>query len=77
MLRFISWLCLKANTLSGLQMCIVTGPRIDLVIALIDKMKKLFAGKGLVTLDTKETVVELNNVKTYITSDIIIIYYCC
>jgi hypothetical protein len=58
-------------------MCIVTGVRIDFVIALIDRMKKLFAGKGLVTLDTKETVVELNSVKTYITSDIIIIYYCC
>ena len=43
---------------------IVTGPRIDLAIALIDRMKKLFAdGKGLVTFDTKETVVELNNVK--------------
>jgi hypothetical protein len=26
-------------------MCIVTGPRIDLAIALIDRMKKLFASK--------------------------------
>jgi hypothetical protein len=47
-------------------MCIVTGPRIDLAIALIDRMKKLFVGsnsKGLITFDTKETVIELNNVK--------------
>ncbi len=46
-------------------MCIVTGPRIDLAIALIDRMKKLFSGdKGLVTkFDTKETVIELNGVK--------------
>jgi late competence protein required for DNA uptake (superfamily II DNA/RNA helicase) len=44
-------------------MCIVTGPRIDLAIALIDRMKRLFAGKGLITFDTKETVIELNNVK--------------
>ena len=29
-------------------MCIVTGPRIDLAIALIDRMKRLFTGKGLV-----------------------------
>ena len=64
MLRFMAWLCLKDNSLSGSQMCIVTGPRIDLAIALIDRMKKLFAGKGLATkFDTKETVVELNNVK--------------
>jgi hypothetical protein len=37
MLRFMTWLCLKDNALSGSQMCIVTGPRIDLAIALIDR----------------------------------------
>jgi hypothetical protein len=63
MLRFMAWLCLKDNALSGSQMCIVTGPRIDLAIALIDRMKKLFAGKGFISFDTKETVIELNNVK--------------
>ncbi len=63
MLRFMAWLCLKDDVLSGSQMCIVTGPRIDLAIALIDRMKRLFVGKGLVTFDTKETVIELNNVK--------------
>jgi late competence protein required for DNA uptake (superfamily II DNA/RNA helicase) len=63
MFRFMTWLCLKDNSLSGSQMCIVTGPRIDLAIALIDTMKRLFAGKGLMTFDTKETVIELNNVK--------------
>jgi hypothetical protein len=66
MLRFMAWLCLKDDALSGSQMCIVTGPRIDLAIALIDRMKKLFADsstKDLVSFDTKETVVELNNVK--------------
>jgi hypothetical protein len=36
-------------------MCIVTGSRIDLAIALIDRMKKLFIGKnkGPVNFDTK------------------------
>jgi len=43
MLRFMAWLCLKDNALSGSQMCIVTGPRIDLAIALIDRMKRLFS----------------------------------
>jgi hypothetical protein len=58
MLRFMAWLCLKDNSLSGSQMCIVTGPRIDLAIALIDRMKRLFAGRGLAaTFDTKETVI--------------------
>jgi hypothetical protein len=63
MLRFMACLCLKDNALSGSQMCIVTGPRIDLAIALIDRMKKLFAVKGLTIFDTKETIIELNNVK--------------
>ncbi|MFL6380103.1 MAG: hypothetical protein ACJ72S_02290 [Nitrososphaeraceae archaeon] len=55
MLRFMAWLCLKDNSLSGSQMCIVTGPRIDLAIALIDRMKKLLtcnSSKGLVAFDT-------------------------
>jgi hypothetical protein len=66
MLRFMAWLCLKDNALSGSQMCIVTGPRIDLAIALIDRMKNLFASsKGIAAtaFDTKETVIELNGVK--------------
>jgi hypothetical protein len=66
MLRFMAWLCLKDNSLSGSQTCIVTGPRIDLAIALIDRMKKLFSGssKGIAAaFDTKETVIELNGVK--------------
>jgi hypothetical protein len=66
MLRFMAWLCLKDNVLSGSQMCIVTGPRIDLAIALIDRMKKLFASsKGIAAtaFNTKETVIELNGVK--------------
>jgi hypothetical protein len=41
MLRFMAWLCLKDNALSGSQMCIITGPRIDLAIALIHRIKKL------------------------------------
>ena len=65
MLRFMAWLCLKDNALSGSQMCIVTGPRIDLAIALVDRMKKLFASsKGIAAaFNTKETVIDLNGVK--------------
>jgi hypothetical protein len=46
MLRFMTWLCLKDNALVGSQMYIVTGPRIDLAIALIDRMKRMFAGSS-------------------------------
>src|ERR687885_760664 len=63
MLRFMAWLWLKDDSLSGSQMSIVTGPRIELAIALIDRMKGLFRGKGSLVFDTKETVIELNGVK--------------
>jgi hypothetical protein len=44
-------------------MCIVTGPRIELAITLIDRLKGLFRNLTQVTkFDTKETVIELNGV---------------
>ena len=62
-LRFMAWLCLKDNSLSGSQMCIVTGPRLDLAVSLIDRMKKLFEPKLGITFSSKETVIWLNGVK--------------
>jgi hypothetical protein len=50
----------------ALKCALSQGPRIDLAIALIDRMKKLFArSKGIAAtpFDTKETVIELNGVK--------------
>lgn len=61
MLRYILWLCLKDNKLRNTQICIVTGPRIDLAIDLIRRMKKLLPEKMLAK--TKETLLELNNVR--------------
>jgi hypothetical protein len=59
MLRYMAWLCLKDNQLQGSQMCVVTGPRIDLAVTLIDRLKGLFSNAGIF-FDTKETVLELN-----------------
>jgi len=42
MLRYMAWLCLKDNSLRGSQMCIVTGPRIDMAVGLIARLKSLF-----------------------------------
>jgi hypothetical protein len=63
MLRYMAWLCIKDDKLQGTQMCIVTGPRIDLAIGLIDRLKRLLADKGLMSFDTKDTIVVLNDVK--------------
>ena len=78
MLRYMAWLCFQNgkksnigqidhNIVPGSQMCIVTGPRIELAITLIDRMKGLFQSNSLPnsgnkSFDTKETVIELNGV---------------
>jgi hypothetical protein len=63
MLRHMAWLCLRDKTLEGSQMSIVTGPRIDIAIGLIDRLKRFFNDNGLVTFEFKETVIELNGVR--------------
>jgi hypothetical protein len=67
MLRYMAWLCLSncGTIIAGSQMCIVTGPRIELAITLIDRMKGLFRTEPSLAqfqFDTKETVIELNGV---------------
>ena len=62
LLRYMAWLCVKDDRLRGSQMCIVTGPRIDLAITLIDRMKRLFKETTGLEFDTRETVIELNSV---------------
>lgn len=63
MLRYMAWLCLSTNKIQNTQICIVTGPRIELAITLIDRMKDLFHRiNPTISFDTKETVIELNGV---------------
>jgi hypothetical protein len=44
-LRFMAWLCLRNNNYRNSQICIVTGPNIDIAIKLIKRMKGLFEQK--------------------------------
>jgi hypothetical protein len=60
MLRYTAWLCLRDDKLKGSQICIATGPRIDLAITLVERIKGLFP---IMRFDTKETVIQLNGVK--------------
>jgi terminase large subunit-like protein len=59
-LRLMAWLCLRNDDYKNSQMCIVTGPNIDIAIKLIKRMKALFESKLHITFDNKETVLELN-----------------
>jgi hypothetical protein len=59
-LRLMAWLCLRNDDYKNSQMCIVTGPNIDIAIKLIKRMKALFEPKLGITFDSKETVLELH-----------------
>ena len=59
-LRLMAWLCLRNDDYRNSQMCIVTGPNIDIAIKLIKRMKALFEPRLHVTFDSKETVLDLN-----------------
>jgi hypothetical protein len=60
MLRILAWLCTKDGTCGNGQMCIVTGPNIDIATKLIKRLKGIFERKLGLTFDNKETVLELN-----------------
>jgi hypothetical protein len=59
-LRLMAWLCTKDDTYKNTQMCIVTGPNIDLATKLIKRLKAIFSNKLGIYFTNKETVLELN-----------------
>jgi len=61
-IRYICWRCLVNSEWKNGRICVVTGPRIELAITLIDRMKRLFDTTGL-RFDDKQTVLELNGAK--------------
>jgi hypothetical protein len=60
MLRLMAWLCTRDSTFGNSQMCIVTGPNIDIATKLIKRLKGIFESKLGVIIQNKETVFELN-----------------
>ena len=64
MLRIMAWLCTSGEYdnpyENSSQMCIVTGPNIDIAIKLIRRLKNIFETKLGLTFHNKETVLELN-----------------
>jgi hypothetical protein len=67
MLRLMAWLCTKDAGFRNSQMCIVTGPNIDLATKLIKRLKAIFSNKLGIYFTNKETVLDLNgvNVEAY------------
>jgi len=56
----MTWQCLRDDQYQNSQMCIVTGPNIEIAIKLIKRMKALFENKLNIVFSNKETVLELN-----------------
>jgi len=55
------WLATRDNQLSGTNMCVVTGARIELAIGIIQRIRKLFEPHGIF-FDSKQTTVNINGV---------------
>jgi hypothetical protein len=60
MLRLMAWLCTRDETYNGSQICIVTGPNIEMATKLIKRAKDIFEPKLGLYFQNKETVLELN-----------------
>ncbi len=62
MLRLMAWLCTSTDNgkFKNSQMCIVTGPNIEMATKLIRRMKGIFEPKLGLYFSNKETVLELN-----------------
>jgi hypothetical protein len=67
MLRLMAWLCTRDETFDGSQMCIVTGPNIEMATKLIKHAKGIFEPKLGLHFQNKGTVLELNGctIKAY------------
>jgi len=62
MLRLMAWLCtsVEDGRFRNSQMCIITGPNIEMATKLIKRMKAIFERKLGLYFQNKETVLELN-----------------
>jgi hypothetical protein len=59
--RLMAWLCTRPDDYKNSQMCIITGPNIDLATKLIKRLKAIFSSKLGNYFTNKETVLELSN----------------
>jgi hypothetical protein len=63
LLRLMAWLCTQGDCvrITNSQMCIVTGPNIDIATKLITRLRNIFERRLGIYFDNKETVLELNS----------------
>ncbi len=59
-LRYIAWKSLSSDIWKYAKVCIVTGPRLELAITLIDRIKRFFFEIG-VSFEAKSTMIMMND----------------
>jgi len=63
LLYYIGWKCTSSNTWSGGRVNLLTSPRLDLTIDLMNRFKRLFTERSLLQFDDKSTICNINNVR--------------
>lgn len=62
-LRFLAWICLSSDKLKGSQIVIFTGPRLELAVSLISRLKSMLSKNHDISFTEKETVCNLNGTR--------------
>jgi hypothetical protein len=60
-LRYIAFICTRDSAMRGKRICIVTGPRVELSVSLMDRLKTIVSQRSGIVFNTKETVMLLND----------------
>ena len=63
LLYYIGWKCTTNNDWSNGRVCILTAPRLDLTIDLVDRLKAIFTRKELLQFDSRNTICNINSCK--------------
>ena len=58
-LRYTAWKALSTDLWKNCKVCIITGPRLQLAITLIDRIKRLFS-EIKISFESKNTMIMLN-----------------
>ena len=63
LLYYIGWKCTSSNAWSGGRVNLLTSPRLDLTIDLMNRFKRLFTERNLLQFDDKSTICNINGVR--------------
>lgn len=63
LLYYIGWKCTTNNDWIDGRVCILTAPRLELTVDIVDRLKAIFRRNELADFDSRKTICNINNVK--------------